>query len=44
MNNIEVLLEWLGSLQITKEASNDYEQMDIKMSEVPIPVAINKNI
>ena len=44
MNNIKALLEWLGSLQITKEASNNYEQIDTKMSEVPILAVINKNI
>ena len=28
MNNIEALLERLKSLQITKEASSDYKQID----------------
>jgi len=44
MNDIEALSEWLRSLQITEEASNDYEQMDTHISKVPAPVAVSKNI
>ena len=44
MNEIEALLEWLGSLQITEEASSDYQQMDTEMSEAPAPVVISKNV
>jgi len=46
MNNIKALLERLESLQITKEASSEYEQMETdKMSNAPVSaVAINKNI
>jgi len=46
MNDIEVLLEWLGSLQIIEEASNEYKQTDIEISvaPAPAPVAISKNI
>ena len=39
-NNIEVLSEWLGFLQITKEALS--EQVDTEMSTAPAPA--NKNI
>jgi len=31
-------------LQITEEASSNYKQIDTKMSVVPAPVAISKNI
>ena len=41
MNEIEALLEWLGSLQITEEASSKYEQTD--MLPAPVP-AMNKNV
>jgi len=45
MNDIEALLEQLGSLQITEEASNEYKQTDTEMSAAPASVpAINKNI
>ena len=43
-NNIETLLERLGSLQIIEEISNDYKQMNTEMLEVPAPAAISKNI
>jgi len=40
-NNIEALLEQLGSLQINKEAStNKYEQTDTEMSVVPATTAV----
>jgi len=46
MNDIKALLERLGSLQITEEASNKYEQTDIEMLVAPVPdaAAISKNI
>ena len=44
MNNIKALLEWLESLQITEEASNEDKQMDTEMSTVLAPVISNKNI
>ena len=45
MNDIEILLEQLGSLQITEEASNEYKQTDTEMSAALASVpAINKNI
>ena len=44
INDIETLSEWLGSLQITEEASSDYERSDIKMSVALAPAAINKNV
>ena len=46
-NNIEALSERLGSLQITKEASDEYEQTTTEdISVVPVPVAIpnSKNV
>jgi len=45
-NDIKTLSEQLGSLQITEEASSEYEQTDIEMSAAPalIAVANNKNI
>jgi len=45
-NDIEALLEQLGSLQITEEASSKYKQTETdKMSNTPAPaVATNKNI
>jgi len=44
-NNIEVLSERLGSLQITEEASSEDEQTDIEMSLALAPaVTMNKNI
>ena len=36
--------EQLGFLQITEETSNDYEQMNTEMLEVPAPAAISENI
>jgi len=45
MNNIEVLSEQLGSLQITEEALINYEQMNTEMSVAPVPAAIiSKNV
>jgi len=40
------LLERLGSLQITKEASSKNEQTDTRISSAPAPVAVevSKNI
>jgi len=40
------LSERLGSLQITEEASSDYEQIDTEISVAPAPVAatISENI
>ena len=43
-NDIEALSEWLGSLQITEEASSNYKWTDIEMSVAPVPVAISENI
>jgi len=43
-NNIEALLERPGSLWITEEASNDFEQIDTEMSTAPAPAVSNKNI
>jgi len=46
-NEIEALLERLGSLQITEEASDEYEQTSMEdMSVVPAPVAaaVSKNV
>jgi len=42
-NEIEVLLEQLESLQITEEASSEYEQTDTEMSAALAP-AMNKNV
>ena len=44
MNDIEVLSEQLGSLQITEEASSNYEQTDTEMSVALAPAAVSKNI
>ena len=46
MNNIKALLEWLGSLQITEEASSDHERMDIEMltALTLAPTTSNKNV
>jgi len=46
MNDIETLLEQLGSLQITEEISNNYEQTDTKISVALVlaPAAISENI
>ena len=44
MNNIKALLEWLGSLQITEEASSDHERMDIEMLTALAPTTSNKNV
>ena len=43
-NDIEALLEWLGSLQITEETLDNYVWSDIEMLEVLALAAINKNI
>jgi len=43
MNNIEALSKWLGSLQITEEASNKYKQKNTEMLAALAP-ATNKNI
>ena len=42
MNNIEVLSEQLGSLQIMEETSSNYKQMNIEISVAP--AAISENI
>jgi len=39
-DDIEALLERLGSLQITHEASTDDEQTDTEMSVAPEPIAV----
>ena len=44
MDNIKVLLEQLGSLQITEEASNEYKLADTEMLEIPVQTINNKNI
>ena len=47
MNDIEALSEWLGSLQITEEASDKYEQTtmeDMLVAPAPETVANNGNI
>ena len=44
MNNIEVLSKQLKSLQITEEASSNYEWTDTEMSVAPTPEVSNKNI
>jgi len=43
MNKVEALSEQLGFLQITEEASSEYEQTDTEMSAAPAPVT-NENI
>jgi len=43
MNDIEALSEQLGSLQITKEASSNYERTDTEMSAAPIPTPATSN-
>jgi len=43
-NDIKALFKQLEFLQITKEASSDYKQMDIEMSVAPALAAISKNI
>ena len=43
MDNIEVLSEWLRSLWIENEASEEYKQTDTEMSEVSAPVTVNDN-
>ena len=46
-NNIEALSERLGSLQITEEASDEYEQTSTEdMSVAPAPAAatVSKNV
>ena len=37
INDIEVLLERLRSLQIMNEASEEYKQLDIEMLTAPVP-------
>ena len=44
MNDIEVLLEQLGSLQIMEEVSNKYEQMDTEILVALALAAFNENI
>jgi len=44
INDIEALSERLGSLQITEEALNEYEQTDTEMSETPAQAMSNENI
>ena len=46
MNDIEALSKRLGSLQIMKEASSDYKQMDTEMSvaPAPAPAVSNENV
>jgi len=44
MNNIKALLEQLGSLQITEEASSNYKQMDTEMSTAPALAISNENV
>jgi len=44
MNNIEALSEQLGSLQITEEASSNYEKTDTEMSTAPAPAVNNENV
>ena len=46
MNNIEILSEQLGSLQIMEETSNNYKQMNIEISVAPVlaPAPISENI
>jgi len=39
-NDIEALSERLGSLQINKEASTNYEPMDTEMSTAPAATSI----
>jgi len=45
MNNIKALSEWLRSLQITEEASSEYEQTTTEeISTAPVPaVTVNEN-
>ena len=43
-NNIKALSEQLGSLQITKEASSKYKQMDTEMSTALALAISNKNV
>jgi len=44
MNNIEILLERLESLQITEETSNKYKQTDTEMLEIPAQAMNNESI
>ena len=37
-------MEQLGFLQITEEASSEYEQIDTEMSAEPAPAPANKNV
>ena len=46
-NDIEVLSEWLGSLQITEEASDEYEQTtteEISVAPAPAAIANSENV
>ena len=44
-DNIEALLERLGSLKITNKTSNKTnEQSDEEISVVPVPVTMNNNV
>jgi len=46
-NNIEALSERLGSLQITEEASDEYEQTtteDMSVAPAPAAVTVSKNV
>ena len=46
-NDIEALSERLGSLQITKEASDEYEQTtteDISVAPAPAAIPNSKNV
>ena len=46
-NDIKVLSEWLGSLNITKEASDEYEQTtteEMSVAPTPAAVATSKNV
>ena len=46
-NDIEALLEWLGSLQINEEAStSEYEQIDteISVAQATAAAAVSENV
>ena len=43
-DNINVLSERLGSLQITNKASEEYKQSDTEILVAPAPAEINKNV
>jgi len=44
MNDIEILSEQLGSLQIIEEALSEYKQTDTEMSTALAPALANENI